>query len=825
MPTTVGRSLVAVRIRSDSTQSPKVRIPGAPVQLWLAVAAMLGGCLVVLAALVGTRPSAGHPVDVIPAVGAGIEETLRRPVVAAFIAVLFVVFFVGAIRGARLRWLASSPGPVDVADLKVAGALAEGVAERLTLRFRRRLADLHLATPGPQPGIAPGADFVELVGSATRDSKNLFATVAGLLRVAWPSQAYQVQATLVQHPDHGCGVIVQVVMLPTTTTPPTTCWAHSWETAIDRAANHATAFILPRTRVGRRPPWTAWHGYVLPPELLDAYERAALYTHDRRYDEALREYYASLELDPKNLDVRLRIGFIQEKLGLALDALTTYQAICDMTCACRMPGARGSTRRILRKARRRSQAIAGYRRAVLLGSAEGLSKQWCAPPERSEGGRRDEQRRACRDRLRPTLMDLCKREYAATVAHTRGCTLEQLLAEGAAITRRWELLSEVFQVTARVALGELKLPRDLSAGDQSSLTPAAVALSERCVDLRLWCTRRALGETDYGEPPTVETLRAWRGEAGAARRAPWSELYSAASLYALGIGARADIDADANADLDADALAKEAVAELRLAIESADSSYVASRRAWLVSEDPDLEALRGHRRFQRFEATYFPSPNPTVLRPPGAHRWEVVEYVHRLVDTCAACHEEVWRGRLLAAVTDSEAGDVTSWLRDEATAWTVLSEVASNCEHWQTRLKLVERLETWMPQMGFDVALGYPDFASVAPQDKPLDQAIHDARRRLGFIRELAEHQQDVIHATAGNSAGLGVVSVGSSDMRAARRRAVRCARERIAAWHAVRAGLAEAYPRALPAARGEHGALAVNGEARVRTGGRRATG
>jgi hypothetical protein len=60
MPTTVGRSLVAMRIRSDSTQSPKVRIPSAPVQLWLAVAALLGGCLVVLAARVGTRPSAGH---------------------------------------------------------------------------------------------------------------------------------------------------------------------------------------------------------------------------------------------------------------------------------------------------------------------------------------------------------------------------------------------------------------------------------------------------------------------------------------------------------------------------------------------------------------------------------------------------------------------------------------------------------------------------------------------------------------------------------------------------------------------------------------------
>ena len=845
MPTITRRSpqaTVAARIRADSTQSPKVRIPGAPVQVWLAAAGMLGACLVVLAALVGARPSAGHPVDVIPGVGNAIEATLRRPVVAAFLAVLLVVFLVGAIRCARLRWLASRPGPVDVADLKVAGVLAEGMAAQLTLRFRRRLADLHLATPGPQPGIAPGTDFVELIGSAALDPKNPFATVAGLLRVAWPSQAYQVQATLVEHPDRGCGVSVQVVMMPATTTPPTTCWAQSWETAIDRAANHAAAFILPRTRVGRRPPWTAWHGYVLLPELLDAYERAALYSRDRRYDEALREYYAALEFDPKNLDVRLRIGFIQEKLGLALDALMTYQAICDMTCACRMPRTRRSTRRILLTARRRSQAIARYRRAVLLGSAEGLSKQWCAPPDPSEGGRRDEQRRACRDRLRPTLTDLCKHRYGETVA-ARCRTLEQLLADDPdedkdkdnhnnnkdndERERRRQMLSEVFQLTAHAELRELRdeLPRELRAGDQSSLTPAAVTLSKLCVELRVLCTRRALGETDDQEPPTLDTLQTWCSKAGVTRRASWSEHYSAASLYSLAIGARADFnrDADPDATREVDELAETAVDELKHAIESADSLYVASRRAWLVSEDPDLEALRCHRLFQRFEATYFPSPNATLLRPRGAHLWEVVEYVHQLLDTCAACQEDIWRRRLLTAGTDTEQGDLTSWLREEATAWAVLSEVASNCEHWQTRLKLLEHLENCVAQARFNVALGYPDFASVAPQGKPLDHAIRDAHRGLAYVRELAKHQRDVIHQKAGNGAGTGVVFVTSDEINAGRR-SVDCAQERIAAWHAVRAGLADAHSRALSAAADGHATPPVNGDARAQSATSRAT-
>ena len=335
------------------------------------------------------------------------------------------------------------------------------MAAQLTLRFRRRLADPHLATPGPQPGIAPGTDFVELIGSAARDPRNPFTTVAGLLRVAWPSQAYQVQATLVEHPDRGCGVSVQVVMMPATTTPPTTCWAQSWETAIDRAANHAAAFILPRTRVGRRPPWTAWHGYVLPPELLDAYERAALYTRDRRYDEALREYYAALEFDPKNLDVRLRIGFIQEKLGLALDALMTYQAICDMTCACRMPRTRRSTRRILLRARRRSQAIARYRRAGSSGPLKDSA---------SNGARRQTRPRVVAAtnsaalaatgsgrRSRTCASTGTGRPWPRNAGRSSSCSPTTPTRTSDERERRRQMLSEVFQLTAQLELRELRL--------------------------------------------------------------------------------------------------------------------------------------------------------------------------------------------------------------------------------------------------------------------------------------------------------------------------------------------------------------------------------
>jgi hypothetical protein len=184
----VGGRVDLMGARGGSSQSSKVGIAGPSMKAWVALMAVLATGLLVLAALVGTRPTGKQMVDVLPVVGGPIEETLQRPVVAAFLAAMLLVLLIGAIRGARLRWLAYAPGPVDVADLKVADSAPDGVAERLTLHFRQRLADLHLATPGPQPGMAAATSFVDLIGSATHDSKNLVATVAACSALPGPAR-------------------------------------------------------------------------------------------------------------------------------------------------------------------------------------------------------------------------------------------------------------------------------------------------------------------------------------------------------------------------------------------------------------------------------------------------------------------------------------------------------------------------------------------------------------------------------------------------------------------------------------------------------------
>jgi tetratricopeptide (TPR) repeat protein len=789
---------------------------------WAAVVAVLAAGLLLLAAFVGTRPTSQQVVDVLPVVGDPIEATLHRPVVAAFLAAMLLVLLIGAIRGARLRWLAYAPGPVDVADLKVAGSVPNGVAERLTLHFRQRLADLHLATPGPQPGVAAATSFVDLIGSATHDSKNLLATVAGLLRVAWPSQAYQMQATLVQDAEQGFGVSVHVVMLPATTTPPTTCWAASWEMAIDGAANRAAAFILTRTRVCRRSPWVAWQGYVLPPRLLEAYERAAVCTHERRYDEALREYYTALELDPKNLELRLRIGFIQEKLGLALDALTTYQATYDLNCECLTPGVGRATARAVAKARKRSQAIASYRRAVLLGSADAVSEQWCAPDAADGRTRRDEQRCACRARLWPTLMELCQHKWSETVAHHWGLTLKELLtgdadtADRETLLRkvfqcadRETLLREVFQCAALEALEELAkdLPWKPRGGDERSLTRTAITLSEHCVELRLRSTRRQLKSTatserleqatlqgwvrraglqanaTWSERLTLSSLRTWVRRAVLRRNVTWSERYCAASLFALAISCDVDADKTVLAEKKRAALlAEEAVYHLERAIERAESGYVASRRAWLVSEDPDFNSLRPIARFQRFEAMYFPSHHPMVARQPASHRWELIEYVHQLIAACAEHRQNEWQAQLLATNREGEPQEQTSLWHEELQAWELVAEVASNCEHWQTRLKLLEALRMWTAQTDGGTPLGYPDYGRVAPDPDESDAVINGASDRLAAVHVLAERQRAGLAGFASAPAGRDRIT--SSEPRGRRSRAVQ--RERIAAWQTL---------------------------------------
>lgn len=195
-----------------------------------------------------------------------------------------------------------------------------------------------------------------------------------------------------------------------------------------------------------------------------------------------------------------------------------------------------------------------------------------------------------------------------------------------------------------------------------------------------------------------------------------------------------------------------------------------------------------------------------------------MEYVHRLVAACAAHQEELWHGRLKAALT-GDGADITTWRPDQVSTWALLSEVASNCEHWQTRLKLVERLELWSARTASDAALGYPDYASIEPQGRPLDRAIADARRALADVHGLCRREQRALARQAARG-GVARRPAPRADGREGRRRSARFARERILAWQAVGDSLVDVHPQAVPGPQVDRPAPARDGNGRVRGGG-----
>jgi hypothetical protein len=521
-------------------------------------------------------------------------------------------------------------------------------------------------------------------------------------------------------------VTIQVVALPSTVSPPKVCWGSSYGEAVDHAANYAAAFILPRTRWVKRPPWADWKGVAMPPQLVDAYERGSVYTAQCRYDEALRQFYEALALDPKNLDIRLRIGFVQEKMGIPLDALATYQATRDLAK--------------LRGGSDHTANMAHYRLAVILGSGVELAHEWCR--DDGDGTARARERVALRAFMTPTLTDLCKEEITQTRAGDHAGLVR--LLRGHDIDEHRELrLREVFQVTAQHELDKLRAEVDLMPPPdrQRDLTRTAVSLSMQCVGVRLEHTRAALadahGESRAERPlPTAPGLQAAAEGAGLGRQPPtWAERYCAASLYALGITCGAE-------EGQVDALAKAAVDELRRAVAAADTSYVASRRAWLVSEDPDLEDLRATHAFEQFEATCFPGGGPPVRRPREAHKWERVEYVRRLVRGCAERREALWQARADGPLDGHESH--ADWWDEEREAWSLIGRVALDCEHRGTRLELIDALRAWSERHGWPrVALDYPDFVDIAPAEPLTERDVAHAQRTLTSLERRAGAEVD----------------------------------------------------------------------------------
>jgi tetratricopeptide (TPR) repeat protein len=740
--------------------------------VWPVVAWRVAGLVIFVMALAllvyeaGKQPSgSGHR-----GFWATLSAVTTKPAVAIPLASLLVLGLANFVRRLRFEWLAMKPGPIFVHELSVSPDLSNVDVAHLTTAFRRRLMQLRLHAPTAVPATSPAQDFLSVVDGDHLDSKNLLGSAVNILRAAIPTHAYEVSVTLTEEPTAPPGkprrgVTAQITRLPTEGIPVETAWAYSWDDAIRQAADMVTAAVLPRTVVSNRPPWSGWRGYPMPSLLVHHYERAQELTSQRRYDEALDHYFQALEVDPKNVDLRLHKGFVEEKLELYLDAVVTYAAARQLAC-------HTSKRLYHRKARRNRTAsgnIARYRLAVLLGGIR-FAHQWRKPDKDTL---RDKQRLFLRGRLKPELEELLddhklmpspKRQHLTTLLNEFGT--------GKLADEHDSRYFELRLLLAHLALKELEdvRPKLVRRGAQPGwLTPLSVDLTMGSLGMRVAYVEHTMAELqsrnasgtsrqDERHAPGGAPTRpgAWIPEPESTLPRPsrpfqtWTEEYNAACLYALPLLVKPPPpgEPDEN-EARRRVLAEEAVRHLTRAMSSTVSWYAAQRRDWVLSEDPDLDGLRRRLEFKHFEAIYFPSPLRTPRRPRDVHRWQQSCYTNKLLAQTARRWETVWHRRRNLLVNGIDPHAVIQWCEDEADAWRLVECVAKDCRYWRARYDLIEQMKVWSAKYGFEpLAVEVPRF--VSEKEANDDDGDAEAKQQM----KQNEHRLDEVVERLGAMSG-----------------------------------------------------------------------
>ena len=639
LPRAVRRELARLRNLRHFSREKRLPMRWLTTVGWSAVAMLSIAGVIALARWVS--PSAGEHVS-------GLRKTVEEPGVAVPLAFALLIVLAYACRRLRLEWLAWRPGRIQVSDFSTTNVSTASAAQ-LTDAFRSRLAGMRLAPSAPVPAAQPEADFLDVLNSAGASPGNILGTLLGLLRAAVPSFAYEIRGVVVAHdgaPRHYT-VSLQIKRLPNEACPQVEVTDTDLERATLQAADHATAAILPRTRLCRGP-WAAWRRYTLPGELFNAYEEACAHDAARRYDQAMQLYYRALARDPMNMMLRLQLGQLQEKLRQFLPALVTYTA---MDYIANPPGGApppGLYPRRAERERTRALLLARYRRAVLLGEAS-FVEAWRKPGAEP-----------LRGQLEPWLK---QRLPAAIVLLMNACEVPGGLP--------WAAKRGIHDALATCAEAEIRaLRRDLPrVGRRAGRRP----VTRRALDLTSLCLRerrKVAGPPGEGAnwPTPVQELE------DAVRRIErtrllrrrvlrrWEEQYNAACLFAIALFGK-----DASAP-DSDRYAAHAVSRLELAAVGADSSFIARRRDWVTAEDPDLADLRARAPFKAFEARYFPADCLVSRRPAEVHKLVELRCTRDLLTAAACLWEGVWRERAAIARTRPPSVGDQWWRRARGVA-------------------------------------------------------------------------------------------------------------------------------------------------------------
>ena len=706
-----------------------------------------------------------------PKVATVVTWTVLQTSVVVISAVL-TLYFVGRARLEAAAFRANQIDIRLFADERPDGSHDREIdsAVELTAAFKRILNESRLYTPTPVPGASSSYDFIQIVEHAGDSAEGWWKAATKLVRLAQPPAAFTVTGTV--RPGNTTGryqLILELVRVPRFAASPLVIEDENWPRVLHRAANAVAALVIPRSAYVRTNiHWAAWRGAKIPYELFDAYQRANHFIIHRRYDEALAEYYRAVRLDPSNVYIRLEIAALQEQLDLHLDALATYDDVITVCSRGHPKLARwwigpDFARQPRHAGRGRAVAllIARYRHALVLGHGDSVAGSWwvrrttAGAPGDARALRRAELRVALELRFRRYVdldvrvrpyaippekrLELHRRvlkvpvdelvvqdatpaqlaEYNQRAAEMRSyfCALsqyeiERLVADYRRFSRRWRStwqqltnraldLSLVWAVVRR-AMADVEPVTGAVPAPAVAYPGSRVRLADVCPDRRWPPDPRAIDETV---------------EAQGSRRS-WEECYNAASVYAvamLEVGPRGERDLRDRARNPRlvgparDEVARRAVRELYHAATISHSGRLSERRSWVMGEDPDLVALRGHELFRVFEMVTFSPDRAAPLRPQRAHVWEQVSYVRQLVGEIAACRAHFWRARALDTGEGPDGRTLDRWRAADRDAWRKLTELATGKQDWYTRYQAICAFRAWSADSGYPGSItGFP---------------------------------------------------------------------------------------------------------------------
>ena len=259
------------------------------------------------------------------------------PAVGNATAALALVAAAYLARRAYTGFLIQRPGPVRVfyvrpspSDSKSAASVGSAsdcssLALQVVGALQEELGKLELDAVPSVPGEASRTNMIQEVKSAA-EAKNSVGVVAGIVAAIIPSYAYVVEVQALEKTSASKNSYITITISTVLRGDGRT---HRYalvdpQVVARDAAHEVAAFILPRSRLCQKPPWTAWRGYELPSSLLRSARLATELNASRAYDRALEAWDECLDRDPQNPYFRIRKLQVFEQLGMYLEAVAGY---------------------------------------------------------------------------------------------------------------------------------------------------------------------------------------------------------------------------------------------------------------------------------------------------------------------------------------------------------------------------------------------------------------------------------------------------------------------------------------------------------------------